>query len=85
MSLPSEQARALVAAHDFLSRISTREIKRIPTEARQQARRVLKHFPMYWDLPRIVSDELAMDQMKQIHDYYMSKRWEDYGLSGREL
>jgi hypothetical protein len=77
MSLPVEQARALAVARNFISRICSRQIKRIPTAVRQEARGVLKHMPMSWDLPRIVEDGLAMDVMQEAEAHYRKLFWEE--------
>jgi hypothetical protein len=75
MSLPTEQARALAMARDFLVGIGSRRTKRIPTAVRQEARRCLKHFPMSYDLPRIVSNELAMGHMAEMEEHYRKLFW----------
>ncbi len=77
MSLPSEQARALAVAHHFLVDIGSRKTKRIPTAVRQEARRCLKHFPMSYDLPGIVGDELAMEHMAEAEEHYRKLFWEE--------
>ena len=80
MSLPAEQARALAAARDFIVRICSRETKRIPTAVRQEARCCLKHFPMSYDLPGIVSNDHAMKQMQDMEEHYRKQFWEECGV-----
>ena len=71
MSLPYEQARALAQARHFLSELCVSgRWKRVPREVRREARNRLKHFPLSWDLPRIVADNLAMQQMEDTEQYY---------------
>jgi hypothetical protein len=77
MSLPSEQARALAVARNFIVGICSRKTKRIPTAVREEARCCLKHFPMSYDLPRIVSDELAMGHMAEMEEHYRKLFWEE--------
>jgi hypothetical protein len=54
MTLPSERTRAVIHAVDFLTRLispyNDGGIKRVPKEVRQEALRVLRHFPRPYDL-----------------------------------
>jgi hypothetical protein len=85
MSMPAEQARALVSARRFLLDLCIPgKIKRVPREVRREARARVKHMPMSWDLPRIVEDELAMDHMQEMEEYHRKQFWADCGLDGRE-
>jgi hypothetical protein len=85
MSLPSEQARALAAARNFIVRICSRETKRIPTAVRQEARYCLKHFPMSYDLPDIVSNDHAMQQMQDMEEHYRKLFWGDCGVKREDV
>jgi hypothetical protein len=85
MSMPTEQARALVAARRFLLDLCIPgKIKRVPRAVRLEARARVKHMPMSWDLPRIVEDELAMDHMQEMEEYHRKQFWADCGMDGRE-
>jgi hypothetical protein len=78
MSLPDEQARALVGARQFiLSLCVPGKTPRIPKAVRHEARRRLKHFPLSWDWERIVDDEAAMKTAQDMEDYYSKKFWEE--------
>lgn len=78
MSLPIEQGRALAQARHFLSELCVPgRWKRVPREVRREARHRLKHFPMSWDLPRIVADDLAMKQMEDTEAYYREQFWKE--------
>jgi hypothetical protein len=47
MTLPEEEARAIAATRTFLyALLDPKQTPRVPREVRQQARRVLKHYPM---------------------------------------
>ena len=71
MSLPYEQARALAQARHCLSELCVPgRWKRVPREVRREAQNRLKHFPLSWDLPRIVADNRAMQQMEDTEQYY---------------
>jgi hypothetical protein len=56
MTLPSERTRAVLSAGDFLRRLSNvyqpDGIKGIRRELRQEARRILRHFPHWFDIGR---------------------------------
>ena len=86
MSTPMEQARAIASARRFLFDLCLpSKIKKVPREVRLEARARVKHFPMSWDLPRIVEDEDAMDQMEQLEEHYRREFWNECGIGGREL
>jgi hypothetical protein len=76
MSLPDEQALALVQARQFLvSLCIPQETPKVPRSIRIQASHRLKHFPMSWDWDRIVDDQLAMEQATKAEEYYLKKVW----------
>jgi hypothetical protein len=54
MTLPSERTRAVVYTRGFLFRLSSPYLpdgyKKIPKAAREEARRLLRHFPTVVDL-----------------------------------
>jgi hypothetical protein len=78
MSTPLEQARAIATARHFLSELCIPgKWKRVPREVRREARNRLKHMPMSWDLPRIVSEEGALDHMQEIEEYYCEQFWKE--------
>lgn len=77
MSLPDEQARALVNAKHFLLDLCVPgKIKRIPSEVRQMARCLVKHYPCSWDLPRLVNDKFSMRQMERHEEKYRQQFWD---------
>ena len=54
MTLPDERYRAVIQAKQFLERLSfSSEIKRVPLAVRQEARRLLRHYPSDFDLDEI--------------------------------
>jgi len=78
MSLPHEQARAIATARHFLSELCIPgKIKRIPREVRREARNRLKHFPLSWDLPKIVADAGAMQEMQDTEQHYFNQFWKE--------
>ena len=56
MTLPRERTRAVLTARDFLRRLSSAYqpdgIKGIRREVRQEARRILRHYPLWCDIGR---------------------------------
>ena len=55
MTLPSERTRAVCRAADFLLRLASPYaggIKGIRREVREEARRILRHYPHWFDLGR---------------------------------
>jgi hypothetical protein len=78
MSLPDEQARALVGARQFiLSLCVPGKTPKIPKAVRQEARRRLKHFPLSWDWKRIVDDPHALQMAEDMEEYYRKTFWEE--------
>ena len=74
MSLPREQAVALIQARQFLlSLCIPQETPRVPRVIRAQARNRLKHFPMSWDLPGIVDDPASMDAARDAETFYLKR------------
>ena len=80
MSTTMEQARAIAVARNFISRICSRQIKRIPTAVRQEARGVLKHMPMSWDIPQIGRSPAALEHMQEVEECYRKQFWEECGV-----
>ena len=88
MTLPYERTRAVINVCDFLGRISSaygpNGIKRIPKEVRQEARRLLKHFPRPYDLyaaakcaPDVFDEQelLRYDEAREQEEEARKQRW----------
>lgn len=55
MTLPNERTRSVLNTHGFLLRLATPYgggLKRIPKDVRAEARRLLRHYPHWFDLGR---------------------------------
>ena len=55
MTLPRERTTSVIRAREFLLRLASPHgggLKRIPREVREEARRVLRHYPGWYDLAR---------------------------------
>ena len=53
MTLPHERTRAVLSTQDFLLRLTSPYnggIKGVPTPVREEARRLLRHYPLWFDL-----------------------------------
>jgi hypothetical protein len=54
MTLPYERARAVLAADEFLRRLASpyvaNGLKKIPKDVRDEARRLLRHYPHPYEL-----------------------------------
>jgi hypothetical protein len=51
VTLPDERYRAVVQTAKFLESLSySSETKRVPLAVRQEARRLLRHYPNEWDM-----------------------------------
>lgn len=53
MTMPNERTRAVMATADFLARLSSpygNGIKGVKKEVREEARRLLRHYPRPFDL-----------------------------------
>jgi hypothetical protein len=85
VSTPCEQARALVSARQFILNLCIPgKIKKIPRAVRLEARARVKHFPMSWDLERIVADDIAMEGMEKMEEWHRKQFWEECGMDGKE-
>ena len=50
MTLPDERYRAVKIAQQFLARLAGGEYPRVPKAVRAEARAILRHYPLDWDL-----------------------------------
>jgi hypothetical protein len=78
MTVPAERTRAVILARDFLVALACPSgIKRIPTAVRQQARSLLKHYPIWADLGRddVWDESTAERTAKQLEDENILMPW----------
>lgn len=52
MTVPAERTRAVLAAERFLTDLVILRKPKVPREVRDQARRILRHFPGEYDIAR---------------------------------
>lgn len=60
MTLPSEEYQSLIAVKNFLyDLMNSAHTPNVPSEIRERARRVIKHFPMQHRLNEIYADHVG--------------------------
>lgn len=66
MTLPDERTSAVIRTRAFLLSLASGETKRIPSAVREQARRLLRHYPGLYDLDRVA--EVNPDIFSKVSD-----------------
>lgn len=83
MTLPDERYRAVMQAGQFLQALSfSSETKRVPLAIRQEARRLLRHYPTEWDMNCVAKsapDVFAerMEDVTRMFKYWDQKKAEE--------
>ena len=69
MTLPDERYRAVKSAQQFLARLAGGEYPRVPKAVRAEARSVLRHYPLDWDLQRAAeaAPHVFQERMEPLH------------------
>lgn len=70
MTLPDERYRAVVQTAKFLESLSySSETKRVPLAVRQEARRLLRHYPSEYDMKKTAqtSSDVFQEQMEPLY------------------
>ena len=75
MTLPAERTRAVLATRDFLQSlaVSYGGVKNVPADVRGHARRLLKHYPLWFDLGR--QDVFDPDAAQRIANAESDGQW----------
>jgi hypothetical protein len=77
MTLPDERYRAVVQTAKFLESLSySSETKRVPLAVRQEARRLLRHYPNEWDMQVAAGSSPNVFQERMEPLYRMVKQYE---------
>jgi hypothetical protein len=73
MTLPDERYRAVKHTEQFLQRLAGGEIPRIPKAVREEARRLLRHYPSTWDMQRVcqTAPEVFQERMEELHRFVL--------------
>ena len=76
MTLPDERYRAVKTAAQFLARLAGGEYPRVPKAVRVEARSILRHYPLDWDLKQAATaaPHVFQEQMEPL--YRMVKQHE---------
>ena len=69
MTLPDERYRAVQYAQQFLARLAGGEYPRVPKAVREEARSILRHYPLWYDMQRAAetSPEIFQEQMEPLY------------------
>ena len=69
MTLPDERYRSVKQTSEFLQRLAGGEYPRVPKAVRQEAYRLLRHYPTGWDLQRTarMAPEVFQEQMEPLY------------------
>lgn len=77
MTLPDERYRAVVQTAKFLQALSySSEIKRVPLAVRNEARRLLRHYPSEFDMLRVSQEVPDIFQERMEDVTRMFKYWD---------
>ena len=75
MTLPDEEYYSLVAVKNFLyDLMNPAHIKNIPSEVRERASRLIKHFPMQHRLNELYKDHIT-DNRSVLKEYNNGGGW----------
>ena len=71
MTLPDERYRAVKSAQQFLSRLAGGDYPRVPKAVRDEARAVLRHYPLDWDMKRAAegAPDVFQERMEDLHRF----------------
>ena len=71
MTLPDERYRAVKNAQQFLARLAGGEYPRVPKAVREEARSILRHYPLDWDMQRTarMAPDVFAERMEDLHRF----------------
>ena len=71
MTLPDERYRAVKTAAQFLARLAGGEYPRVPKAVRAEARSILRHYPLDWDMKRAAeaAPDVFAERMEDLHRF----------------
>ena len=78
MTLPDERYRAVKHAALFLSRLAGGEYPRVPKAVRQEARALLRHYPLEYDMKKTcqTSPDIFQERMEDLHRFVIKGKQE---------
>jgi hypothetical protein len=79
MTLPDERYRAVKHAALFLSRLAGGEYPRVPKAVRQEARALLRHYPLEYDMKKTcqTSPDIFQERMEDLHKFVLKGQQQD--------
>ena len=71
MTLPDERYRAVKHAALFLSRLAGGEYPRVPKAVRAEAKALLRHYPLEYDMKKTcqTSPDIFQERMEDLHRF----------------
>ena len=71
MTLPDERYRAVLYAQQFLARLAGGDYPRVPKAVRAEARSILRHYPLWYDMQRAAqaAPEVFQEHMEDLHRF----------------
>jgi len=71
MTLPDERYRAVKWAEAFLKRLAGGDYPRVPKAVREEARSILRHYPLWWDMQRAAqaAPDVFQERMEDLHRF----------------
>jgi len=69
VTLPDERYRAVKSAQQFLARLAGGDLPRVPKAVRDEARSILRHYPLDWDLQRAarMAPDVFQERMEPLY------------------
>jgi len=71
VTLPDERYRAVQYAQQFLARLAGGDYPRVPKAVREEARSILRHYPLWYDMQRAAeaAPDVFAEQMEDLHRF----------------
>ena len=76
MTLPDERYRAVLHTEKFLQRLAGGELPRVPKAVREEARSILRHYPLDWDMQRAARacPDVFVERYEDLHRFVLQAR-----------
>ena len=73
VTLPDERYRAVKTAAQFLARLAGGDLPRVPKAVRDEARSILRHYPLEYDMKKTcqTSPDIFQDRMEDLHRFVL--------------
>ncbi len=79
VTLPDERYRAVKNAQQFLARLAGGDYPRVPKAVREEARSILRHYPLDWDMQRTAqaAPDIFQERMEDLHRFVLKGQQQD--------